>query len=217
MSKYEHDGDDFEEYGIYDDTQADVFEEHPMLHQKQGQVASLNSDLFAWFENMVITLTVFTIFSIFLFSFTRVSGASMEPTLNDGEILLLWSGGYSPEVGDIVIVNNPTIEYLEGSSIVKRVIALGGDLVEIDYGANTVAVNGIPVIEDYILEKMRPIYGEEVSEFLVPEGSVFVLGDNRNHSADSRYYEISYVDEGYILGVVKAGVFPLSSIRWIDG
>lgn len=172
-------------------------EEKPMLHTTQGEPSRLDSDLFNWLQSLLFTMTIAVLFA-FVGGLTRVSGASMDPTLHDGEMLLLWSLGYEAEVGDVVIVNKPTVEYLGGQSIVKRVIALGGQTVYVDYENNQVLVDGVPISEPYILEaNMNAIYREEDNpEVLVPEGSVYVLGDNRNNSSDSRFSLIGTIDEG---------------------
>lgn len=192
-------------------------EDEPMLHTTQGEVRKLDCDLFSWIQSMLYTLTVAILFSTFVGSLTKVSGSSMEPTLHDGELLFLMTFAYSPEVGDVVVVNKPTVEYLEGVSIVKRVIATEGQRVQIDYNENTVYVDGVPLEEPYLSEKMRPIYGHMVSEeVVVPENSIYVLGDNRNNSSDSRYDQIGTIDVGYVLGEAKFGVFPISSWRVIS-
>lgn len=97
--------------------------------------------------------------------------------------------------------------------IVKRVIATAGQTVQIDYAAGTVTVDGVVLEEDYILEPMRQQYWQAITEITVPEGSVFVMGDNRNVSADSRDPTLGTVDCRYILGQAVAVVFPLRDIK----
>ena len=135
-----------------------------------------------------------------------VSGASMENTLHGGDLMLVWSLGYAPRQGDVVVV---TQESYQEDSIVKRVIALEGQTVDIDYYTSTVYVDGKPLKEDYIKEEMLvPSYGEGVNHVTVPEGCIFVMGDNRNHSADSRLPLIGIVDERCVIGRGVAVVFP---------
>lgn len=187
-----------------------------MLETTQGEPSRLDSDFFNWLQSLLFTMTFAVLFA-FVGGLTRVSGASMDPTLHDGEMLLIWSLGYEAKQGDVVIVNKPTVEYLQGQSIVKRVIALGGQTVLVDYENNQVLVDGVAIDEPYILETMHLVYGSEnPEEVLVPEGSVYVLGDNRNNSSDSRLDKIGTIDEGYILGKAVCGIFPVSSWRMIE-
>ena len=147
---------------------------------------------------------------------TRVDGSSMDNTLQDGEIMLIWSLGYIPKQGDIVVLNKTPVVlpgWNEPRAIIKRVIATGGQRVDIDYGSGTVQVDGKVIAEDYINEPMRlPNWGEGVNHVTVPEGCIFVMGDNRNHSADSRHPDIGIVDNRCVIGRGLAVLFPFS--RW---
>lgn len=144
---------------------------------------------------------------------TRVDGPSMDDTLRDGEVMLIWSLGYAPKQGDIVVLNKTSVVlpgWNEPRAIVKRVIATGGQRVDIDYGANAVRVDGELLEEDYIKEQMFvPGYGEGINHVTVPEGCLFVMGDNRNESADSRYPDIGIVDTRCVIGRGVAVMFPL--------
>ena len=154
-------------------------------------------DLYSWLQTLTIVLT------ILLFTFAgriiSVDGNSMLPTLHHGDLLLLRSAGYTPEQGDIVVLTKD-FSYHVGDSIVKRVIAVGGQTVRIDYGDGTVYVDGVALDEPYIKERMVRPSGETIEELTVPEGSVFVMGDNRNDSSDSRIYELGAIDNRYIIG-----------------
>ena len=114
--------------------------------------------------------------------------------------------GYTPKQGDIVVL---TQENYQEDSIVKRVIATEGQRVDIDYSANSVRVDGELLEEDYIKEQMFvPSYGEGINHVTVPEGCLFVMGDNRNQSADSRYPNIGIVDTRCVIGRGLAVMFP---------
>lgn len=192
------------------ETTSETTQENPSV-----VVTSFDKLAFDWLDSLLFAITILFIFSTFLGMTTVVSGHSMDPTLFDGELLFVLSAGYTPEAGDIVIINKNTVEYLNGVSIVKRVIATEGQHVSIDYGENIVYVDGIPLDEPYILERMKP-YSESsnfISETTVPEGSIYVLGDNRNHSADSRYTPIGTIDTGYVLGKAVFSFWPLSNFR----
>ncbi|MPN30572.1 Signal peptidase I [bioreactor metagenome] len=101
--------------------------------------------------------------------------------------------------------------FFEGKSIVKRVIAVGGQTVDIDYDAGLVYVDGQALDEPYVADFMAyPDSSYMVNNSLtVPEGSIFVMGDNRNHSTDSRDLRLGTVDERYVLGRALIVVLPL--------
>ena len=135
-----------------------------------------------------------------------VSGPSMIPTLQDGDRLLvvnsLLCGDY--QVGDIVIARKDTFD---SNPIVKRVIATAGQTVDIDFNLGEVYVDGELLDEDYINDYT---YREEGTVFplTVPEGEVFVMGDNRNHSNDSRDSSLGTVDTRLLIGKAVFLVFP---------
>lgn len=175
------------------------------------------SELFEWFQMILgCVVAAVVIFNCFA-RLTRVDGDSMNNTLQHGELMLVWSLGYQPEQGDIVVLNK-TSAVLPGwtgpKAIVKRVIALGGQTVDIDYASSTVYVDGVPLKEDYLPEEMylpaSPFMQQ--THWEVPEGSVFVMGDNRNHSTDSRDDRLGIIDQDYILGKVVLGLWPPSRV-----
>ena len=163
-------------------------------------------ETFALVRAMVCMMAVFVLIFTFVARLIVVSGPSMENTLIEGDLLLVWSLGYTPRHGDVVVL---TQQSYQEDSIVKRVIATGGQRVDIDYASGTVYVDGEPIEEDYIKEQMRvPNFGEGINHVTVPEGCLFVMGDNRNQSADSRYPDIGIVDERCVIGHSVLVVFP---------
>lgn len=175
---------------------------------------------FYWLQTLVTAVVCIVLAFTLLGRLTRVVGHSMDPTLADGEMLLVWSLGYEPKQGDIVIANKTSplaTAALGGEAIVKRVIAVGGQTVEIDYDNNTVYVDGEPLEEDYILEEMRWLGNPHMQGtwFEVPEGEVFLMGDNRNGSSDSRDERIGSVDSDYLLGKAVFVLFPFSSFGFL--
>ena len=174
------------------------------------------STLFYWLQAVTAVLTVLILLGTFAGRLTVVVGQSMDPTLQNGELLILQSLGCDPRQGDIVVLNKLDAPVLEGEAIVKRCIAVGGQTVKIDYEAGTVSVDGAVLDEPYILERMQdPALRNSnmcITEVTVPEGCIFVMGDNRNNSADSRHIQVGVIDERYVLGVARLAVFPLSKL-----
>ncbi len=150
-------------------------------------------------HDMVYVLAVVTIVFMFCLRLVGVNGDSMFPTLHNNDYLLLQSGltKGSYARGDIVVACVPSFE--NGEPVVKRVVATGGQTVDIVYDAagGSVSVDGVALSEPYIREMMvSGRYNDLHIE--VPEGQLFLMGDNRNHSTDSRYF--GCVDERYVLG-----------------
>ena len=177
-------------------------------------------ECFYWLQTLVTAIVCIVLVFTFLGRVTRVVGHSMDPTLRDGQLMLVWSLGYQPQQGDIVVANDTTadsVALLHGDAIVKRVIAVGGQSVDIDYVNNMVYVDGEPMEEDYILEEMRlpnlPAMME--THYEVPEGSVFLMGDNRNGSTDSRHVGLGPVDNDYLLGKAVFSFFPFDCFGFV--
>ena len=173
---------------------------------EQSQPAVRGQGLLEWYEALISAALVLVLIFSFFFRIIQVDGSSMVPTLVNGDKLIVWGAGYTPQRGDVVIVDSYT-SY--GKPLVKRVIAKGGDTVSIDYATGTVAVNGEVLQEDYIAE---PTYlGYDVQfPYTVPEGTVFVMGDNRNQSLDSRSTYVGCIDERDILGRVLLCFMPFT-------
>ena len=178
-----------------------------MSEQDKQTAEKEGRDLYEWVQALVCSvLTVVLVFT-FGIRLIGVDGHSMVPTLQDGDRLLvttsLLSGDY--EYGDIVIIQKGA--FAGGEPIVKRVIATGGQTVDIDFETGAVYVDGTLLEEDYINELT---FVEEGTEFplTVPEGSIFVMGDNRNHSSDSRDASLGTVDTRYVIGKAVFLAFP---------
>lgn len=151
-------------------------------------------------------MIVLVLLNTFVVKLAIVDGRSMYPTLHDRQLLLLvLRVGSQPRHGDVVVIHTGD-GLLDRTYIVKRVIATQGDRVKIDYDTDTVTVNEIPIDEPYLNpeepDPMEPRDGQTVVSLTVPEGTVFVMGDNRNHSADSRSEKYGPIATGKILGKV---------------
>lgn len=179
--------------------------------QEEKTVERSSDDLFYWLNALTTALVVLVLVFTFFGRLTRVDGHSMDNTLQNNQLLLVWSLGYTPQQGDIVVLNKTTVSHLDGVAIVKRVIAVGGQTVDIDYATSSVYVDGELLDEPYIKEPMFDRLGAQGSTHIeVPEGSIFVMGDNRNDSDDSRDDRIGTIDEDYVLGKAFFSIFPFS-------
>lgn len=149
-------------------------------------------------------LAVFVIFT-FVFRAVGVDGSSMVPTLHDGDWMAVRSIVTEVKRGDIVIITQP---WDRNVPIVKRVIAVSGDVVNIDFNLHEVYVNGEKLNEPYINEPTALSYDMQFP-LTVDEGKVFVMGDNRNDSLDSRSSRIGLIDERYIFGKAEVRLHPI--------
>lgn len=166
--------------------------------------------LLDWVEELVIALSLIAVVFTFCFRVITVSGTSMVPNFEDGDRILVVNSLSAPKQGDVVVIVNVLEE-----PIIKRVIATEGQTVDFDYTARRVLVDGQPVdetafgLENGITE--YPYTSFELVDFpqTVPKGCIFVLGDNRAVSEDSRYKIIGMIDRRDVLGKAVFHVFPL--------
>ena len=175
-------------------------EQEEMTKRQKGAL-----DLYFWLQALVIALVSLMLIFTFIGRVIGVDGESMMPTLHDKDMLLLQSIGYTPEQGDVVVLRKQFAN-VKGP-IVKRVIATEGQIVDIDFATGTVYVDGVALDEPYLYSGT---YRQEGVKFplTVDEGCVFVMGDNRMDSKDSRSPEIGLIDEREILGKVIFLMIP---------
>ena len=163
-------------------------------------------DFYEWVQALVCSVLVVVMLFTFVIRMIGVDGHSMVPTLQDGDRLLVLNSMLYDDYkyGDIVVLRKSSFL---SEPIVKRVIATEGQTVDIDFSAGSVYVDGVLLKEDYINELT---FTEEGTEFplTVPEGSIFVMGDNRNHSNDSRDSRLGTVDSRYVIGKAVVLAFP---------
>ena len=181
--------------------------------------------LLDFFEIVVFSITVVILIFSFVMRLCVVNGGSMNPTLINGERLLVSDLFYKPECGDIIVFHQ-TGEY-DNEPMVKRVIAVGGETVDIDFDTKsdtcTVTItdkNGYSRILDepyaQFIEPIRSAQGNQTYPLYVPDGYVFVMGDNRYNSKDSRDLSVGLVDERRILGKAILRVAPFDKFGTID-
>lgn len=170
------------------------------MYRPDSAAQAFTFQLYSWLQPVLFALAVLVLVSTFVGRLIGVDGDSMFPTLHNRDMLILQSVGYTPRGGDVVVLTPKN--FRGGTPIVKRVIATEGQTVSIDYAASTVYVDGKALEEPYLGESMTPMPDQFEGEYpvTVPQGHVFVLGDNRNHSSDSRVPDIGMVDQRCVLG-----------------
>ncbi len=169
-------------------------------------------EIYDWIHCLSIALIICVVIFAFFIRLIDVRGTSMNPTLNNGDKMLVSGLFYSPKAGDVVVFKKD--EYDPERALVKRVIATEGQVINIDFDNGIVYVDGEALEEDYIMEPTTNKI-DFIGPQTVPEGCVFVMGDNRNASTDSRKTEIGMVDSRLILGKAYFVVYPLSQFRSI--
>lgn len=179
------------------------YEDDDKKKKKRPKKELSKMNIFDILEPVVAALLVITVIFTLFFRIVNVSGPSMMPTLNDGDKIVISATGYEPQRGDIVILSGAAgIK----DTIVKRIIAVGGDKVDINFTTGIVTVNGV---EEEYTDVLTLQQFDIAFPITVPQGCVFVLGDNRAESLDSRSTEIGCIDERYIVGKVLFRLFPL--------
>lgn len=167
------------------------------------------TELYEWIESCVLAIVVILTLFTFVLRTATVSGPSMAPTLHDGDRLILMQAGYNdPQYGDIVVIDRAAHSQ---PPIIKRVIGRAGDEIDIDFDTGNVWRNGVLLDEPYINEPTA-LSGDLTFPTRVPEGCVFVMGDNRNHSLDSRDSSVGMVDERRVMGEAVFRIYPLDKI-----
>ena len=182
-------------------------------NKKTKEKKSFLDEFLEWVEAFVFAIFIVILIFTFFIRIVVVKGNSMNDTLHDKERVIISHINYEPEQGDIAVINSRVL----GEVIIKRVIGTAGDKVVVDYNTNTVTVNGQKIDNSYIKEPMEDYsqfdlsykVSEKVYEYDVPENCIFVMGDNRNNSADSRM--IGFINKSDVLGKAFFRMYPLNS------
>ncbi|MEE1053942.1 MAG: signal peptidase I [Acutalibacteraceae bacterium] len=199
------------------DFKEDEIAEEP-LEKKQ-----FKKDVFDWVEILVHAILAVVLCFSFLFRIATIDGESMTNTLQNGEKVIITNLAYEPKAGDIVVIsrnreNSVYTANVGNKPIIKRIIATEGQTVDIDFEKGVVYVDGVALEEGYTRTPTNLKYDIDFP-VRVDEGCVFVLGDNRNNSLDSRSSQIGdygMIDTRYILGHAVCRIFPFDKIGKID-
>ncbi len=183
---------------------------------KQDESVDPHKETYEWIHCVVVAMIVCVLLFVLVARVIDVVGHSMEPTLEDGDKIIITRLAGDYEQGDIVVLRKDTFR---AEPIVKRVIAVAGQSVDIDFITGTVYVDGVALDEPYVYEKTYEPYDFESYErpVVVPEGCVFVMGDNRNNSSDSRVATIGCVDTRYIMGKAIFRIYPFNKVGAVYG
>lgn len=188
-------------------------DEVTVIHEKK-EIFSLKAEIFDWLEIVVTAIILLVVLFTFVFKIVTIDGRSMMNTLKEGEKVVISNIGYEPQHGDIVVIsrnmNNITSGNDQSAPIIKRIIATEGQTVNIDFSAGVVYVDGVALDEPYTRTPTN-LQNDIRFPVVVPSGCVFVLGDNRNDSTDSRSSMIGeegMIDTRYILGKALYRIFP---------
>lgn len=170
-----------------------------------------NRDTLEWYDALAVAVAAIALIFTFAVRIVQVDGSSMNPTLYNGERVLI-ATFLKPDYGDVVIIDS-YIPY--GKPLVKRVIGKAGDVIDIDFDKGIVYRNGEALEEPYTAE---PTWTYESVEFpiTVPDGCLFIMGDNRNNSKDSRDREIGCVDTRDVLGVALWRIMPFNKMGAVE-
>lgn len=191
----------------FDDMAASPVEELPAHVKPANTAKKAAASIFDIFEMFAICTAVILLLFSYVARLTVVEGESMEDTLHEKDYLIVQDIGYTPTRGDIVVIQKisaPTYP----NPIIKRVIAVEGDTVDIDFDTWTVYVNGEAIDEPYANLEPGRLYNELQLPLTVEEGKIFVLGDHRNHSSDSRVAQLGQIDVRCVVGRAVLRVLP---------
>ncbi len=171
-------------------------------------MSNKQSEIFEWIKSIIIAVIIALLIRAFVVEIFVVEGLSMQPTLNHHERLIVNKFVYrlrEPSHGEVIV-----FRYSPDRDFIKRVIAKGGDTVKINN--QNVIVNGQPLEEEYIINEYISSYGPEI----VPEEHVFVLGDNRSNSKDSRESSVGFISKEQIKGKAVLVFWPLESLSLVN-
>lgn len=161
-------------------------------------------------DSVIVAVVIVVLLLTFVFRLVNIDGPSMFDTLDNSDKVIITNFMYEPQVGDIVVI--PAGKYYD-KPIIKRIIALEGQQVYINYTNGEVFVDGVLLNEDYAYSETNNKAGETELSLTVGEGEAFIMGDNRSESYDSRYFGPVQVDE--IIGKAQFVIFPFNHFGYL--
>lgn len=173
-------------------------------YKKFKDKKSVGNEILEWLESIAVSILIVILVFTFVFRMVIVDGKSMLPTLENGQRLVISHLFYTPKQGDIVVANSKGLN----KTVIKRVIATEGQTVDIDFDNHTVTVDGEVLNEPYINEPTARDDGGNTYPMIVPDGTIFVMGDNRNNSTDSRSSLVGCISTDDILGKAIFRIYP---------
>ncbi len=187
---------------------SDNIEPRDELRDGEKKGLNIKAEIFDWVQNVTLILVSIVLIFMFAFRLVGVDGESMLPTLEDKDWLIISNMFYEPKQGDIVVLAKDS--FLDGKMIVKRIIATEGQEIDIDFSEGIVYIDGKALREPYVAD-LTHRQSDMIFPVTVPEDSVFVMGDNRNHSSDSRDTRLGMVNKNYIMGRLLLRILPIGS------
>ena len=179
-----------------------------MENSNRGTKKTIATEIYEWMDALVPAFIIVVSLLTFVFMRFNVVGTSMLPTLHDGDKLITYHLFYTPKKGDIITLNAPKLD----KNIIKRIIATPGDSIKIDFDAGEVYVNGELLDEPYINTPTNLKADWNLPE-VIPEGYMFVMGDNRNGSRDSRSKDVKLVKYEDVTGKAVFLWYPFNRMR----
>lgn len=174
--------------------------------EKEKKEVSAKSNILEWVQSIVVSIVVVILIVTFIGRPMGVSGESMAPTFHNKDKVITTNLHGDLKYGDVVVIKRK-----DDTPLIKRVIAVENEKIDIDFETGEVSVNDVVLDEPYINEVTKNNYGTTFPA-LVPKGCVFVMGDNRNHSDDSRNPKIGMVNTKNVFGKVIFRIFPFDKI-----
>ena len=190
---------------IDDKMYEEIFAEEDERMEIRLNKSAAATTVFDWVSSLFSALIVVLLLMTFVFRVIDVDGHSMEPTLIDSDKVVVTNLFYTPHDGDVVVISHGE-EYEK--PLVKRVIATAGQTLKIDFEKGEIYVDGVLLHEDYT--QGETIQGNTEIPEVIPQGKVFVLGDHRDVSLDSRYHQVGLIDVEDIIGKAQFVVIPHS-------
>lgn len=177
--------------------------------KNQDTAGSVTESCYEWLHTLILAFSVVMLLLTFVFRLVNVDGQSMMDTLYDLDKVIVTNFCYTPECGDVVVISHG--QNLN-KPIIKRVIATEGQSLSIDFNTGEVVVDGAVLDEPYIKDLTVRQGDAEIPE-VIPEGMIFVMGDNRNHSTDSRFTAVGLINEDDIIGKAQFVLYPFNRIK----